>query len=828
MSGGVSMETLWQDLRYGLRAWMKNPGLGLLVVVTLALGIGVNTALFSVVNAFLFKPLPVAEPERLVSVYNYEPGGMVAHIPLAYPDFNNLRMRNQVFEEMIGYALMPVALEGGAEPQAVIGELVAGNYFNALGVRAERGRLFQSRDDGAADADPIVVLNHSAWQRRFGGDPNIVGKTLLLNGHVFTIVGVAPAGFNGLTRGLAPEFWAPMQICVTLRANDRERLTRRDIRWVSVMGRLKPGMTQAQAQANLNSLARQLAEEFPATNKDRSISAVATAEIRVLPDVDQILFAVSGVLMAMVGLVLLIACANITNLLLSQVTARRKELAVRLALGANRARVVRQLLTESLLLALSGGALGLLAAAYSNRLLTQLLNAGPLRLPIQLDFGLSLDWRVFGFALFTALGTAVIFGLAPAWLATRADVISALKEEAGTTTGALSNGRLRDTLVVAQVALSLALLLAAGLFVRSMLRARGVEMGFEPRGVATATFDLSLKGYDQAASENFYRQLLERLRSTPGVEAVASATHLPLSFQIQTTEAAAEGRDTSPPKNWPDVDTVTVGPGYFETLRIPLARGRGFTERDTPKTTPVVVVNETLARQFWPGEDAVGKRLRVNGREGYCEVIGVAHAAKYRTLGEQQLPFLYQSLTQSYQASQTVLARVTSDAHHALATIRDAARQLDSQAPLINLRTLEEAAGASLLLPRAGAVLFGLFGLLGLALAATGIIGMISRYVSQRTHEIGIRLALGAQPRDIRALVLRQGMRLVAIGTALGLGLAAMLTRFLAAGLYGSSPLGPMAFVSVPLLLVALAWLTCYIPARRATKVDPLTTLRHE
>jgi predicted permease len=349
-----------------------------------------------------------------------------------------------------------------------------------------------------------------------------------------------------------------------------------------------------------------------------------------------------------------------------------------------------------------------------------------------------------------------------------------------------------------------------------------------PQCGATATIDLSMKGYGQAAGENFYRQLQERLRATPGVEVVDFATSLPLSFEIHTTEAAAEGRDASPPKDWPEVDTATVGPGYFEALRIPLARGRGFTERDTPQPPPVVVINETLAQRFWPGEDALGKRLRVGERAGYYEVIGVARAAKYRTLGEQPLPFLYQPLTQNYQASRTVLMGVSGDARHALAPLRDAARRLDSQAPLINLRTLEDAASASLLLPRAGVALFGLFGLLGLALAATGITGVIAHYVSQRTHEIGIRLALGAQPRDIRALVMRQGMRLVGIGTVLGLALAAMLTRFLAAGLYGISPLDPVAFVAIPLLLAAIAWLTCYTPARRAIKVDPGATLRHE
>jgi macrolide transport system ATP-binding/permease protein len=831
---GVQMlETLIQDLRFGLRMLRKNLGFSLIAILTLALGIGVNTALFSVVNAFLFKPLPVAEPERLVAVYNFDPNDLMGHVPLAFPDFADLRARNQVFDEMIGYTLVRLALERGAENQAIMGELVTGNYFATLGLRAARGRLFDANDDRTPGAHPLVVLNYGTWQRRFGGAANIVGQPVRLNGQVFTVIGVAPAGFNGLMRGLAAELWVPMQMTATLRASDRERLTNRDIRWLSVMGRLQPGVTMAQAQSNLEMLGRQLSAEFPATNKDRAIRAVAAAQIRLLPGVDKILYAVSGVLMGLVGMVLLIACANVANLLLAQATARRKELAVRMALGAGRWRLVRQLLTESVLLALLGSALGLFAAAQSNRLLTNLLNSGALPLPVQLDLvqldlGLSLDWRVFGFALLAALGTVLFFGLAPALQASRTQLTAALKEEAGTTTGTLAKGRLRSALVVAQVTLSLVLLLVAGLFLRSLQQAGNIALGFEPRGVVTAAFDLSLTGYSPEQGENFYRQLRARARSLPGVEAVGFASHLPLTFEIRTTDAAAEGRDTAPPNEWPKVDRATVGPGYFEAMGIPLLRGRAFAEHDTPQSTPVAVVNETLAQQFWPGQDALGKRLRASGHKDYYEVIGVVRTAKYRTLSEEPRPFLYEPLTQAYRPSQTVLARVAGDPRQMLMALRAEAQQLDANVTIISLRTLEEATSASMLLPRAGAALFGLFGALGLLLAVTGIAAVMAYHVSQRTHEIGIRLALGAQPRDILALVVRQGMRLVVIGTVLGLGLAALLTRFLAAGLYGVSPLDPFAFIGVPLMLGGVALLACYWPARRATKVDPLTALRHE
>jgi macrolide transport system ATP-binding/permease protein len=826
------MHAFWQDLHYGFRLWLKKPGFLLVVVITLALGIGVNTAIFSVVNAFLFKPLPVVAPERLVAVYDFEPNEFVAHVPLAYPDFADLRAHNQVFEEMIGYSLIPLVLDRGEENRAIIGEIVTGHYFDTLGIKAARGRLLQATDDLTPGAHPVVVLSYGTWQRRFGGDPNIIGQTLRLNGQLFNVIGIAPANFTGLTRLLSAELWVPMMMSATLRANDRERLNNRDSRWLSVMGRLKPEATLPQAQANLSALARQMEQDFPATNKGRTVSLVAATQVRLIPDVDKILYAVSGVLMAVVGLVLLIACANVANLLLAQAVARRKEIAVRLALGASRWRLVRQMLTESLLLALAGGALGLLAAEESNRLLTSLLNSGQIPLPVQLDLGLSLDWRVFGFALLASVLTAVFFGLIPALQATRATLTTVLKEEAGTTAGGRGKESLRSALVVAQVTLSLVLLLAAGLFVRSLQKAHLIDPGFEPRGVATMSFDLSLKGYTRAQSDNFYRQLRERVSALPGVEAVSFATHLPLSFEIRTTNTAAEGRDTAPPKQWPDIDTAKVGPGYFETMRIPLVRGRAFTEQDTPQAPLVVVVNEAFAKQFWPGHDALGKRLRLSGQPGYYEVVGVARDAKYRTLGEQARPYLYQPLAQNYEDAQTLLARVTSEQPSALgatmAAMRREARQLDDQVTIVNLRSLEEAAGASLLLPRWGAALFGLFGLLGLVLAVTGIFGVIAHNVSQRTHELGIRLALGAAPRDILSLVIGQGLRLITISAVIGTGLAALLTRFLSAGLYGVSALDPVAFIAVPLLLTGIALLACYLPARRAMKVDPMVALRYE
>ena len=817
------MGTLLQDLRYGMRMLAKSPGFAVMAVVTLAIGIGLNTAIFSVVNGILFRPLPVRAPDELVNVYNTAPpGGLVTHEPLAFPDFADFRDQSHCFSGLIGYDLIPLVLEGGDESQTVTAEMVTENYFQTLGVRPMLGRGFLPEHDRTPGSDPEVVLSAAAWKGRFGGDANIIGRTIHLNGVAMTVVGVAPAEFTGLVRGIGSEMWVPMMMRSALHMGDG--LTNRGSRWMFSIGRLKPGVSLGQAQAEVEAIARRLQQEYPDSNKERNAGLVATKDVKILPGLDRVLYTVSAVLMCVVGLVLVIACANVASMMLARAAGRRKEMAVRLALGAKRARLCRQLLTESLLLAVPGGGLGLLAAGWTNRW----LNAFQLPVPVRFALGLSLDTRVMMFTLVVSVLTAVLFGLAPGLRSSRTDLAVTLKDESANASSTREKRRLHQGLVVGQVALSLVLLICAGLSVRSLENASRINPGFDEKGVATARFDAGLRGDSPQAGAQFYEQLKARVRTLPGVESVAYADMVPLSFEVRTISATARGNDTVPEKQWPEVDSATVGPGYFETMRIALLRGRGFADTDTPESERVAVVNESLARRFWPGKDPIGQQLRVEEEKGYYQVVGVAADGKYRTLGEHPRSYLYLSLTQKYVSGVALLVRTGGDPHAMLPLVRQQAREIDEHMPVLQLQTLEETTAVSLLLPRAGAGLFGLFGLIGVALAAVGIYGVTAFAASQRTQEIGIRMAMGAQRSDILRLMLGQGARLTLAGIGIGLAGAVGFTRVLGAILYGIAPTDLPTLGGVSIVFLAISWLACYVPARRATRLDPLVALRRE
>lgn len=828
------LDSIRLNLRYALRSLAKSSGFTAIAVVTLALGIGLNTAIFSVVNAVLFKPLPVRASEQLVGVYNTEPSEFISHVPMAYPDYRDLRDSARSFDGLFGYSLIPLALDQGDQSELVFAEIVTGNYFSTLGVNAINGRTLLPDDDLATGAHPLAVLSYATWQRRFGGDLGIAGRTIRLNGNTFTVLGVAPPEFHGLLRGISPELWVPMMMHGTLHArgtvnveegtSDAETLENRGRRWMWVMGRLRPGVTLAQAQAEAQSVSARLAEEYPATNRERKVGLLRTSDVKILPGLDKVLYGTSFVLMGIVGLVLLVASANVANMLLARANARRKEIAVRLALGATRARLVAQLLTEGLLLSFLGGGVGLLLAAWSN----ESLNHIQLPLPVDIALGLTLDYRVLAFTIVVAALTAVVFGLAPALQATRADLVSTLKEESGTTAGGGSKRRLQRLLVVAQVAISLVLLTFAGLSVRSMRNAHRVHPGFDANGVIVGAFAPALRGYTRPQVEEFYRTLGERVRALPGVESVALTTHVPLSFEIRTETVAPEGRDTGRDRDWPETDSSSVGPGYFTVMRIPILRGRAFLEQDRQGAPLVAVINDTLARRFWPHQEAVGQRLRFEADGPYYQVVGVARDGKYRTLGEEPRAFVYRALFQNYSRSPRMLVRVAGDPRSLISEVRREVRQLDEKVPVTGLQTLEEVTSVSLLLPRAGATLFGLFGVLALVLASVGLYGVIAYLVGQRTREIGIRVALGASRADILRLVLSQGLKLLLVGTALGLAGALALTRVLSYVLYGVSPTDPATFVGVTGLLALVMLLACVLPARRATRVDPMIALRYE
>ena len=819
------MDTLWQDIKYGARMLAKSPGFTVVAVLSLALGIGVNSAIFSVVNAVLFKPLPVESPEQLAKIFATGQDKFLAEYPLSYPDYEDYRDQSDVFDGLFAYAGTPFALDTGTENQFVLGEVATGNYFTTLGVSGALGRVFQP-DDDREGAAPVAVLGHNAWKRRFDSDPAIVGQPILLNGTAFTVIGVAPEEFRGLIKGLAPELWIPIKSLPLLNPRNTRRLERRSGGWLWVAGRLKPSVDLEQARSRLATIAARLAQDHPDSNEDRGVSVYRAGDVVYFPGVDRALRVTAMVLMAVVGLVLLIACANVANMLLARAAARQREVAIRLSLGAGRLRLVRQLLTESLLLSLFAGGIGLLIALWSNGLLSSLQI--PFSLEIDIDLGLGLDARVFGFTLGAAFLTAFLFGLAPALQAAGTDLAPALKEEGGRTSGSKSKNRLRNALVVAQVALSLVLLIGAGLSVRSLQNANLIDPGFDAANVISARFEVNLRGMDEAEGQIFYNQLAERVSALPGVQSVAYATHLPLNFEIRLEGVVPDEQRSLPDDEWPNVDMASVGPGYFETLRIPLVAGRSFTEQDREGSPQVAVVNEALAAKFWPGENPLGRKVFFDEDGDGYEVVGVARNGKYRTLGEAPRPYVYKSLLQNYEGSQMLLTRTEGDMRPLLTAIRQEARAIDPKVPVIGLRTAEEAIGVVLLLPQFSAAVFGALGLLGLALASVGIYGVISYSVSQRTHEIGIRMALGAQHDDVLLMVLKHAMLLTGVGIALGLLAAFGLTRFLSGVLYGVQSTDLLTFAGVSALLAAVALLACFVPARRATRVDPMVALRYE
>jgi macrolide transport system ATP-binding/permease protein len=824
---GVSFfETLTQDLRHGARMLRKNPGFTTIAIFTLALGIGANTAIFSVIDAVLFRPLPVNAPHELVDLYNNSPGEMFEYAPLSYPDYIDFRDNNKTLGGLLGFAPNFLALERNGESEMVSVEAVTGNYFDVLGVKPVLGRTFDAAQDAAPGGYPFVVLSYTEWQRKFNADPAIMGKTVRLNGHILTILGVAPRDFSGLMRGLSPALWVPITMDSTLHMGDP--LPDRGSQWLFVTGRLNPGVSAGQTQAELATVASRLALQYPKSNHDRTAKILPASQVKIMPEVDGALYAASYVVIGFVGLILLIACANLAGMLLARASVRRKEIALRVALGAGRLRLIRQLLTESLLLAVLGGALGLFLTVFFDSAVSGALQGMHLGVPIQLGLTLSLDTRVFVFTLIAVTAATLLFGLVPAFKASNVAVNAGLKEETVGSGGSRSKHRTLKFLVVGQMATSLLLLICAGLSVRSMQNAFRVDPGFKPDGVITSSFYPSLAGMNGPQAASFYEELTARVRSLPGVQSVGLTERLPLTFVIQVSRCAPQGKDTVPIEQWQYVDRSGAGPGYFQTMQIPILQGREFMEADTSSSPLVVIVNQALANLFWPGQDAIGHKVRFGDDEKYAEVVGVARDGKYRTLGEQARPFIYRPVQQQGNPDLILLTRVTGDPHTAFAALREALFEFEHKVPVMQLESLNHRISISLLLPRAGASLFGLLGLLGLVLASVGLYGVIAYTTSQRTHEIGIRMTLGAKPQEILHLILRQGLILAAVGIAAGLAGALAMTRLLSVMLYGVSATDTMTFVGISLFLLLVSLLASYFPARRAMRVDPMVALRHE
>jgi len=834
------METFWQDVRYGFRVLRASPGFAAVAVLSLALGIGANTSIFSVVNAALLRPLPVTQPDRLVFVFN---GSRTdPYSTSSYPDYVDYRDKNEVFSDFLTYSSITMSARADDQTDLISGSLVSGNFFDALGVRAALGRTFLPEEDVTPNTHPVAVISHGMWERRFGGDPKIIGEQLTLNGHAFTIVGVAPRGFNGPEVLENNDIYVPTMMQALVRPPrggfsgdmNPDLLGRRGARWMRMIGRLKPGVAIEQAQAAMTTIADGLAQAYPEDNRD--VIATLFPVNKVDPQAYTQLLSVAALLLAVVAIVLLIACANVANLLLARASARRKEIAIRLAMGASRSRLVRQLLTESLLLSLAGGVVGLLFALWTIDLLK---SATPPDGIFSFTLDYKLDGRVLAFTFLLSLATGVIFGLAPALQASRPDLVPALKDEAS----AAAQGRrlsLRSALVVAQVALSLVLLIGAGLFLRSLNNAQSIDPGFNAGKILDAQLNINLLRYTRTQGREFYRQVIERIEALPGVESASLARVVPMSGSGRTSSLLIQGQQgpdrvsrregtVSDVDNQYSVNTNVIGLKYFSTMGIPLLQGRDFTPQDTEGAQLAAIVNEAFTRRYFDGEEALGKRLSFRGAQGpWVEIVGVARDIKYRTLGEVPRPTVYVPLSQNHETGMALHVRTIGDPVSVAGAVRHEVQALDQNLPVTNLQSMSAVLGSSLFAARMGAVLLAIFGLLALLLAAVGLYGVMSYTVARRTREIGIRMALGAQTGNVLRLVLKEGMVLVAGGVAAGLIVAAAVTRLLASFLYGVSPLDTATFAAIPLVLALAALLATYLPARRAAKVDPMIALRYE
>ena len=820
------MENLIKDIRYGVRMLTKNPGVTLVAVITLALGIGANTAIFSAVNAFLMRPLPVPNSNELIRPMEVaEDRGLSDE--LSYPDFVDYRTQSTSFTGLTAEDMVQAAINSENQNDVIWGQVVSANYFDVLQVTPVMGRTFLADEDKIIGGSPVVVLGHSFWQRRMASDPNVVGKTVQLNNRAYQVIGVAPDWFHGSKFALAMDFWVPISMAEDLRRNPGI-LADRGSHWMNVVGRLKPGVSMDQASAELAAIATRLNEAYPA-ERASSTSAKAMGEVEGrFEDMGSIFKSAGAMAMAIVGLILLIACANVANLMLARAAARRKEIGIRLALGANRARLIRQLLTESLLLSVAGGALGLLLAFWVSDLMEGFIPI--LEYNIIGDF-FALDSRALIFTAIISLGTGLVFGLAPAWQSSNPDVVPVLKgDPEAAQRGKRRAFGLRNALVVAQVSLSLVVLVCGGLFIKSFRKAQTMDPGFGNSQGLIVSVSPQLIGYDEEQSRNFYRQLVERVSHVPGVDAAALTRTLPLGDSSNSNGPILKEGETLPKGSaGRNIMTNVVGSGYFKTMQIPILDGRDFDDRDHMKSQRVVIVNQRMAQMLWPGESAVGKRIFIGSdSRDALEVVGVVKTGKYRALAEDPKPFFYYSMDQRRPATMALVTRASVDPRSLVGAVRSTVQGLDPRVPMFAVKTMDDHKTYALWAPNMAASFSLAFGVVAILLSAVGLYSVMAYIVSQRTREVGIRMALGANRTDVMKLITRQGMRLAAVGVGIGLLLALALAQVLSSLLIGVSGYDVATFILVPTLLSAVALLACYLPARRATKVDPLVALRYE
>jgi predicted permease len=820
----------FRDMQLGFRQLLRQPGFAAVAILSLALGIGLNTTLFSVVNSVLLRGGHIAEPDRVVEVYTSATADF-PQLTTSYPDFIDIRQDATALEGLAAHSFVRGILSSGDRPALVTGEAVTANYFDLLGIPIPLGRGFLDAEAATAGAAPVAVLSHSLWQQRFGSGPAIVGERITLSSVQYTVVGVGPPGFAGTVPGVITDFWVPLTMVESLvfsgvqwssdQNPGRTRLDRRGTRWLFVKGRLADERTVEEARAQIDTIVRRLATEYRGTNEDLKASVLPAAGIRFHPMLDGYVKAASAGLLGAVGLVLLIACANVANLLLARGTARRREFAIRTAVGASRATVVRQLLAEGLVLAGAGGALGLLIAWWAGRALT---GVGTNVFPIPLRFEFSIDATVLAFALLASAGTALVFGLLPALSSSKPELVPALKDQAES--DRRKRFSLRDALVVGQLALSLMLLACGALLARGLVAAQTVDLGYDPQSIASLSFNLQMNGYDTQRATALRDRALNALRVVPGVTAVSYASRLPLSPDVNLSGIVVPGYHNASDEDTP-VDVVSIGPGYFEAVGVPLVSGRAFSAQDTAEGRRVAIVNETMARTFWPNGQAIGGRLHTDGRSSDpYEVIGIARDHKVRSVGEPPRPYLHLPAGPSREVG--LIVRTAGPAVRALPSLGQAVLSLEPSIVFTEDVAASDVAATTMAPTRIGAMVVGGFGMLALVLAAVGLYGIVSYSVSRRTHEVGIRLAVGATPGQVLRLVLVQGIRLAVVGTILGALFAASAGQLLESLLYGVSATDPLAFgvASTLLLLVAIA--ANLVPALAASRVDPLRALRAE
>jgi len=815
------------DLKFAFRMLVKNPAFSVVAFLAIALGVGANTTVFGIINALLLRPLPVGNADQVVKVFTTD-NHIKGNQPSSYLNFQDYAKQNTAFTSMAAYTFAGMGMTRGTDTLNVVGLLVSGNYFDLLQVKPHLGRTFLPEEDSTPNGHPVVVLGYSFW-KKLGGDPAILGSPITLNGRSFTVIGVAPPAFTGVDTGFAPDMWLPVTMHQWARPGGDFWFDSRRALLMPIIARLKPGVSMSEAQAQMRTIAKQLEQAYPDVNKERSIALMsleaAKSQGLAGPGNEDLARNVSLLLLVASASILLIACANVANLLLARSTARQCEMAVRLALGAGRGRIVRQLLTESILLGVIGGAGGVALAYCVGDVLIAVLPPTPF--PIALNP--QPDWRVLLFSIIIAILSGIIFGLAPALQMARWNLTQGLRERASTAGGAVTQFNLRSLLVVAQIAISLLLLIGSGLFLKSFYKAQAIDPGFRTDNLDIVTINPVLAGYDSDRARQVVRAILDQIKHDPRVSGADVNEWVPLGFGGEARTVVIDGRDPNDEHNRRFANYSPITPGYFQTMGIQLLRGRNFSEQDAEKNAaPVAIIDETMAKEFWPNEDALGRRFRFMISKDPIEVIGIARNSKATTLGEVPIPMVYWPLKELTDAGITLFVHTNGAPGAMLGQIRRIVRDVDVHIPITYEKTIHQHMGVALWPSWMGAMLLGSLGLLAFVLASMGVYGVMAYSVSQRTRELGIRMALGAQTSQVIQLVLRQGMLLAAIGIVLGLLGAFGSTRLAQTFLYGVNPGDPTIFLGVTSLLALAALAACYFPARRALKINPVIALRTE